>query len=706
MATLEQLEKRIIEADAAGRTEDVKILADEIRKRRAEQQVQTEQPVQPEELITSERLNVAKDIAADVGRSAAKGGVTGITGLAGLPALAEELSPTRRAVQYLPTLDPTLNLLKKLQERGTFTGKPGYLFPSQQQLIGLIEKIPQAEKVTQYEPKTTAGEYAETISEFVAPGGLFARTGQSLGTAAKIGGIGGTVQESQEQIGLSPLAALPLTLLSTLGAGYALSPSRASRYAQESLKGVSDEELALAASIERQAEELGIRLTAPELIDNKVLQGVGQIVYGSDKGGEIMYNYVKNRPQEINKVAKKLLDQIIEQPESVRKIYKNINTTANKAVKNAKIERRLKAEDAGYNVSNTENLTESQVLTVIEEIDQAILGFGQKSPSIKKLKQLKTRLTKDKKNTIPETNIRKLASAKREFRDAVIDSELGVAKGKRSIDKETAFALFNDDGTGVLDILENQLRTNKSYANGQDTFAKLSDEIVNPILDHLGPLAQKKLTPAKIKSFVFEPTKNNMNDISKTYNVLNKIDKTAFPNIARSYIENAANNAFVAKSGGESLKSGFDLYKSLAGTPNQKNNFEEVLRGVAKANGSNPKDLIDGFTKFNNVLKNTAKIVNLDDPKIAPTARNLPQEVAQIGSFMWRIKFASRYGEFLKRRTMEDLAKVFTQRNSVDELVKLAKTDPESIDAINIVINLIAASRPFNELQEEQVTQE
>ena len=96
-------------------------------------------------------------------------------------------------------------------------------------------------------------------------------------------------------------------------------------------------------------------------------------------------------------------------------------------------------------------------------------------------------------------------------------------------------------------------------------------------------------------------------------------------------------------------------------------------------------------------MKRTARIANIDNPKIPPDSRNLPQTAAQIGSFMWRVKFASRYGEFLQQKTMQDLAKIFTSKNSVDELVKLAKTDLDSTEAVIRTVNIIAATSPFQE---------
>lgn len=700
MATLAQLEQALIQADQAGNVEDATALANEIRRLQAE-----EKALESLEFgLQEERQQERNKRAADILRSTASGAVRGITGLAGLPGLVEQVSPTGKALQAIPTVDPTIRLLQAAQKTGFMTGRPGYLLPEQQQIMSAVEQIPGAEAVTQYVPETTAGEYAETISEFAAPGGLFARGLKPALTVAGVGGIGGAVQETQEQLGMSPLASMPLTLASTLAAGYAFNPSRAARYAKEAIKDVSDEELALATAVERKANEIGINITAPELIDNKILQGIGQIVYGSEKGGDIMYNYVKNRPQEINKVADSLMDEIAKNPDSVRKVYKDIGTTADKAIKNAELERKIQAEDAGYIVSNVENLDEAQVVNVLGQIDNVIAGFGQDSPNIAKLKQLKNRLTKDAANEIPETNINKLSSAKREFDEAIKDSKTGVADTRRFIEKEARYSLFNDDGTGILNNLDNQLRTNISYKNAQDTFARLSDEMVQPVLDNVEAL-RKGVTPAKIKSFVFDPTKNNVNDIKQTYTILNKTDTNAFPNIARTYIENAANKAFTTKEGGESLKSGFDLYKSLAGTKNQRANFNQVLKGVAEANDVNPDSLLLGFDKFNQVLKRTAKIANIDNPRIPPNPRNLPQTAAQVGSFMWRVKFASRYGEYLQQKTMQDLAKIFTSKNSVEELVKLAKTDLASTEAVTRTINIIAVTRPLQELEREQYLQ-
>ena len=105
MATLQQLEKRLVEADAAGQTEDVRILANEIRKRRTLSQTQT---AQPEDLS-------ALDVAKDVGVSAARGITKGIAGTLALPSMAEQ------GIDYLmrkiPGMSTPANVLEEFRQK-------------------------------------------------------------------------------------------------------------------------------------------------------------------------------------------------------------------------------------------------------------------------------------------------------------------------------------------------------------------------------------------------------------------------------------------------------------------------------------------------------------------------------------------------------------------------------------------------------------
>lgn len=694
----------------------------------------------PKELTTAE-------IATDIARSIPTGAYRGIAGTLGLPGVLETgleslVTPTPTDAQIMPQKQQPIskyfeairNLRSMISPLGAQSqavrGLFGKTLPTPEAITGLVETIPGAEAITRYEPKTMPGQYLETISEFIAPGAAVTKTAKGLKQAGIIGGTSGLVQETTEQLGAPIWAQIPLTLSTALATGYLTSPSRAAQIANKALKGVSDEELSVAIELEKQLKNKfgdSYAITAPELIDNKVIQRLAIDIYGTEKGGQIMFNYLKNRPEQLKNITNKLLDEIAEKPESLRESFEKIGTTSQKALQAARNERKVTSQQSGYVISNKEFVEEDQILGLLEKIDNQINQLPDGSPAARKLKSLKTRITKagdeevtdtitilddsgrpmsqevKKKKRIPETNVNTLDLALREFRKDVDNYYLQKSiKEPTSIDSGTIFVLSNEGNTGVLDDLNAILRTNKNYEKAKNTFSKLSEQVVEPVKKNLEGLLKGDVTPAKIKSFIFNPEKNNVVDIKNTYTVLNKTDKDAFPLIARTYIESAANKAFILKEGGQSTKTGFDLYKALSGTKAQSDNFNAVLRGVAEAKGINPNDLILGWTNLNEVLKRTGRIVNLDSPGAPVSSKFLPRELAQIGSFMWRVKFAGKFDEMFQDRAIKQLANIFTKENSVEELVKLGKIGVGSNEAVRRTEYILAISDPAREATQPQ----
>ena len=731
MATLQELQEAFIKADQAGNTEDAQAFASEIRRL---QSLQQDQP----ELTT-------RETAVDVLRSIPSGVYKGLAGVAGLPGLIErgvESLVTPKPVEGEPPREQpitkyfqALRNLRSMASPVTTAAQPlleqvygGYM-PSYEQITQTVEQIPGAEAVTRYEPKTTPGQYAETISEFSVPLGV-ARTPKGFLQAGSIGLTAGATQETLEQLNAPIWAQIPLTLTVGGATGYLLSPSRAAKIANQALKGVSDEELAVAIELEKQIQNQfggALKITAPELIDNKVIQRLAVDIYGTEKGGQIMFNYLKDRPQEIKNITKTLLDKIADNPESLDDAFKEIGTTAQSALKTARKERKKTSQDSGYIVSDKEFVDEATVIELLDKIDDQIKTLPDGSPAQRKLKNLKRRITKEsdekveetielldeaglpftktveRTKRIPVTNVNTLDLALREFRKDVDNFYVQKAlKEPVSIDAGTIFVLSNEAKTGVLDDLDLLLRNNPNYNTAKNTFAQLSEEIVDPVKNNLKGLLKGDMDINKIKGFIFNPDKRSAADIKKTYEILNKADPNAFPKLGRIYIESQANKAFILKEAGESPKLGFDLYKKLVGTKTQEANFNAVLRGIAEAKGINPNELILGWRNFNEVLKRTGRIVNLDSPGTPVNPKFLPRDIAQIGSFMWRVKFAGKLDEALQQRAIKQLANVFTSPNSVEELVRLGKTGVDTSEAVRRTARLITISQPAQSLPQEE----
>ena len=185
--------------------------------------------------------------------------------------------------------------------------------------------IPSIERYTQYQPRSRAGDYAETISGFVGPQ-LFVGagprtvskltgTGQTLGygeTAKQtLSGVaaGGTFEYLDENTGNTLLAAgvsLPVAL--TVAA--LLSPGKAAQLSKDALKNVSKEEIAVAVNLEKYANKQGIPISAVELINSRVVNALGEMVYGTTRGGNTMYSMLRDRPNSIDRVTQVLLNKI------------------------------------------------------------------------------------------------------------------------------------------------------------------------------------------------------------------------------------------------------------------------------------------------------------------------------------------------------------------------------------------------------------
>ena len=128
-------------------------------------------------------------------------------------------------------------------------------------------------------------------------------------------------------------------------------------------------------------------------------------------------------------------------------------------------------------------------------------------------------------------------------------------------------------------------------------------------------------------------------------------------------------------------------------------NLNQVLKGVAEAKGVNPNSLLLGWNNFNEVLKRTGRLVNIDSPGAPIDPRFLPRDIAQIGSFMWRIKFAGKLDEVLQERSIKQLANIFIKDNSVEELVKLGKVGVDTNAAIRRVAYIVSLSEPIRQDQ-------
>ena len=718
MATLAQLEQALIQADQAGNVEDATALANEIRRLQAEEKALASL----ETGLQEERQQTRRERLKDIGRAAISGSLRGATGFLEFPEMvtqaaakkAEQVA-TRVAPQQEERISKYFDALQQLQK----IAPGGDTARSMGLLTQGLRQQPQTKELLEYQPKTRGTRYLQSVGEFTVP-----TMGFGPARGLKVGIPTGVVAERLEEAEVSPYVSIPLTLAAGGVSSYVTDPNRAVKLAAEALKGVPQEKIDLAKTVEAYAETQGVKLTAPELVQSDILTKLGESVYNSPEGGRIMYEYIKNRPQEIQKIAENLFDNYIaKNPKSLRKVYKDANISAEKAYNEATTDRTLKSQQAGYSVANNEFIDESQILNLINNIDNVLAGSVKGTPK-NKLKQLRNRLIKktitpkdetvnildqygkpigmktSETKIIPESNINNLSEILRETREIIARSKAGKANPKEALNNTEIQKI-----APALNELDEILKTNTNYLAGTEKYKELTNTIVNPTMEAIEPfLIGKGITPSKVKNQIFGIANVKPKDIRETYTRINKVDKQAFPNLARAYFDQIIDQTIykTTEVGRPSFGAGFDLYKGLAGTKNLDKNFNAVLAGVAEARGLNKNEVLRGFNKFNEILKRTATLANVDNPKKPPDAIVLTREAAQIGAFMWTVKFANRFSKRVQEKTSRQLAEIFVNKNSVEELEKLAKIDISKGEGLKSVINILAFTNNLDYMPEVQ----
>ena len=688
MATVAQLEQALVKADQAGNVEDAKVLANEIQRLRAEQ-IQQPTPL------------TKRQQAADVLKSFGSGSYKGASYIPGIAGDIEQLGQT-----FLP----------EWMTKPIIGGdRPIQVFPTSKDIRSGAEAIiPGLKSVGEYQPKTRLGGFAQTIPEFAAPS-VVGKTAAARKLGLGLGAGGGLLYEGVEQATGSPGVASSVTIPAMITAGILAGPSKAAKLAERALKDVPESELLKGINLEEAARVSGIKLLPGETIDDKMVAQLVEDILKTDRGSAYIYEAIRNRPNEVKTILNKKANEIADMPESQRAVFKMIEDTAKTTINKAKTKRTSESQKAGYKVSNDESLSPNQVLDVIDNIDNIIkTQTSPNSPNRAKLLQIRKQLieketkVKGQKEKVitPVTNINKLDSTFKQYRDAVNNSNKDlVVGGERFIEKDLRGKLFNNDGTGVLDDLNFQLNTNPNYNAANQKYSELTEALVSVVEKNILPLSKKGLNLQKIESFIFNPKSANVDDINATLKILNKTDPEAVKQIANVYFRNAINQTFKTTKGGQDFTQGFKLVEKVVGTGQQRKNFLAVLDNVADANNVSRKDFKVGFENMLNVLERTGRISNLNKPGFdvkGVAAETIAKDFAMMKTFNPYVRLSTRYGEIQANKAFGDLGKLMSNPESTRLLVELGRTNPKSKAAIIKTLTLIDSVAPIAERQEEQ----
>ena len=106
------------------------------------------------------------------------------------------------------------------------------------------------------------------------------------------------------------------------------------------------------------------------------------------------------------------------------------------------------------------------------------------------------------------------------------------------------------------------------------------------------------------------------------------------------------------------------------------------------------------------VFERTGRVANLNNPGFNPAmqaGRSILKDYAAFYTFNPRVRLATKWGEFKAGRAWEELANVFVKDDSVDALIDLARTNPQSKKAVLRTLYILDTSQG---LQSQPLTTE
>jgi hypothetical protein len=331
----------------------------------------------------------------------------------------------------------------------------------------------------------------------------------------------------------------------------------------------------------------------------------------------------------------------------------------------------------------------SKVQSFVSNLDQQIRLAGPDEAKI--LKQYRDQIAPNGQPLVLPSQLESIYKANR--------NKINLGLNPTAEEKTAAGVL-----KGSVSDLDNLIKdVSPSIRNGRLIYEQLSREVVDPLLK--GPIgklagkgadAQKEATYSRAMSEMQSDTANPKR-IKTIADEFNKVDKTAFPNLTRAYLENKLNTSLKDLQGRRNPGAGANFRNALAGTPQDAANLRAMIEKSAEAQGQDPQKSYQGFRKLLDVLDATGRVPGMGSQtqsrmENAATAR----ESLVAGAL--ETKFSSPGGQiakFLRNKayggTYKKLADVFTDPDSVRKMQELVNLKPTSLQAQRLVLSLLTS---------------
>jgi len=526
-----------------------------------------------------------------------------------------------------------------------------------------------------YKPTGTGERYGAAVVEGAAAGSPGGVPGMVMGAVS-----GASGELADQLFPGNPYSRLVGNLVGAGGTGIAQSIRRpAGAVIDDALKGVDPATLDRAQALITEARARGITLTGPEAIAqmqgtaNAPITNIQRIVEQSRGGGPVMSGVLSQRPAENRQAFTGVLNQVGPQVADPTAIAPRIQTAATDVVDSARQAGNTAARPF-YQAAETQRVPASTWNSAVS--DPAIAAALQR---VKRDPLL--RLQNE-----TEGSVRWLDAAKK-YLDEAANPNLTATALERTGAANAAGAA-RDVRSGVDAVVP-------AYQRARGIVEQNMENVVKPLeRQPIGQLANAD-TFAKQKAILFPANPETLTPqaVRQTISQLRMRDPTAAQDLTRQFLQTQFDEATQKLIKGQNEWGGAKFSSIIMGNDQQAKNLRAAIEALP-----NGKQALPGFNKFIEIMEAQGKrqpagsMTEFNKQGTAELSRGgivggavstatSPSKLTSVARDWWE-RF--QYG-----KNSEELARIFTDPQSVTKMRQLAMMDKGSATAQALAISII-----------------
>lgn len=533
-----------------------------------------------------------------------------------------------------------------------------------------------------YKPKTTVGQYAQTVGEFapaaLLPGSAVARAGQVLAPAL----TSETAGQLTKGTALEGPARFAGALVGGIGAGMAARPGTAAQAIRGQLPpGVTPQMVDQAEALIARAKQSGIDLSWPEALSQvaqrPVMTNTLRHLEASPQTEAQMGEFFARRPQQVEAAARGQFNRVAPINPTPSTIGPSIGAAAESAVNDV---RGLinKAADPFYKASEGVLLSPQEMAQV-----RALPGFKEAADAVRKDPQLNRYVSH-----LPDNSVGFLNEVKKEL-DRSSKNAVGPLNAQPNMQRAAG---LGNDATSVKNAGINA-SGDYEIALGIESLAR--EKYLKPLLDGpLGKIAKKDTATKDAINALFpkNPLPNSEHEINVAVSALAKRNPRAAGDLVRAHVESVFNNAAKDLQTGANQAGGAKFRVQLMGDAQQRLNLRSAIEALP-----NGAERWQGFNKFMDVMEaigtrqgiGSRTAYNEQFLKEAGMGR-MAGDAARVAANPTRIlqPLVDRYDQWRLGRNLGQLADILTDPASANMLRAIARMPANSSKSLAIASRL------------------